>query len=512
MITIIGLGPGNPSLLTREAWELLPGLAVLYLRTAIHPTVAALPATVVLHPFDRLYEQATSFAQVYTTIADELLARAAAGEQVAYAVPGNPLIAEATSRELLRRAKAQGVPVRVVAGISFLEPLCNALSLDPFEHGMQLLDALDLVPPPAGSDAPAWIETQGLGSYIAPLVPFPLLPTRPALLCQLYSRAVASEAKLSLLERYPADHPVTLVRAAGMAGSEHVWTVPLCELDHQQGLDHLTSAYLPALAAHQDLRGADGLAWVVTRLLGPGGCPWDREQTHRSLRSGLLEEVFEVLEALDTDDTEALSEELGDLLLQVVVHSEMARQAGTFDMGTVQEAIATKLIRRHPHVFGELAVTGSGEVLQNWEAIKAQELREKGRERTGTLDGVPPDLSALAAAQKVGKKAARAGFDWPSVDGHWQKLAEELAELRQEAAQPTPDKRRLEDEYGDLLYVVANLGRRLGMDAEDALRGAILKFRRRFAHVESLAAGRDMRQLPLAELLDLWNAAKLRDD
>jgi tetrapyrrole methylase family protein / MazG family protein len=512
VITVVGLGPGDPALLTRQVWELLQRVDRLYLRTRVHPTVEALPPAVALHSFDALYEQAASFAQIYASIADTLLAEARAGRPVCYAVPGDPLVAEATTRRLLARARAEGLPVRVLSGLSFLEPLCAALGLDPLERGMQLVDALDLIPEPApASDEPAWVETQGLGSYEPALVPFPLLPTRPALLVQLYSRAVASDVKLSLLERYPAEHPVTLVRAAGVAGAERVWTRPLHELDHHDDLDHLTSAYLPPLAPHQDLRGPDGLHWVATRLLGPDGCPWDRKQTHQSLRGGLLEEVYEVLEALDAGDMGAMAEELGDLLLQVVVHSEMARQAGEFSLGDVQEAIAAKLIRRHPHVFGDLAVSGSAEVLANWEAIKAQELAEKGRARSGTLDGIPTALPALAQAQKIGGKAARAGFDWPEVESLWAKLHEEIDELRAETGAATPSAARIADEYGDLLYVAANLGRRLGIDAESALRQASAKFRRRFAHVEQLAQAQDLRQLSLAQLLDLWQRAKAAD-
>jgi tetrapyrrole methylase family protein / MazG family protein len=511
-ITMIGLGPGDPGHLTRRAWELLQSLELLYLRTTVHPTVASLPPSVVLRSFDALYEQSASFDEIYTTIADELIGRARRGEAVAYAVPGHPLVAEATTREVLRRARAATVPVAIVDGVSFLEPICTALGLDPFAAGLQLLDALDLVPPaPTQSAERAWVEVQNLGDYSAPLTPYPLLPTRPALLCQLYSRAVASDVKLSLMERYPDEHPITLVRAAGVASQETVWTIPLYELDRQTTLDHLTCAYLPPLAAHADLRGSDGLQWVVARLLGPGGCPWDREQTHQSLRGGLLEEVYEVLEALDADDFDALPEELGDLLLQVVVHGEMARQAGRFDLGDVQQAIAAKLIRRHPHVFADLSVSGTGEVLHNWEAIKAQELAEKGRARTGTLDGVPPGLPALMAAQKVGKKAARVGFDWPELSGLWAKLHEEIAELRAEADAPSPDAARVADEYGDLLYVAANLGRRLGLDAEAALREATLKFRRRFALLETIAQGQDLRALDVQQLVALWEQAKAQD-
>ena len=367
--------------------ELLQTTEVLYLRTAVHPTVAALPPRLALRPFDALYETAEDFGAVYDRIAADLVERAQHGEEICYAVPGHPLVAEATTRRLLALARERGVPIHIVPGLSFIEPVCASLELDPLEQGMQLLDALDLVlddrpttndqrpttdQPPTTPDTRhptpdtrtqdgAWSEVQGIGPY-TPALPFPLAPTRPALICQLYSRHIASHVKLSLMERYPAEHMVTLVRAAGVAGQERVWRVPLHELDHQPDLDHLTCAYLPPLAPLDDLRGPAGLAYVVTRLLGPHGCPWDREQTHRSLRSELLEETHEVLEAIDAGDMDALAEELGDLMLNVLMHSEMARQAGDFDIGEVYEQVAAKLIRRHPQVFVATHVAGSSDV------------------------------------------------------------------------------------------------------------------------------------------------------
>jgi tetrapyrrole methylase family protein/MazG family protein len=426
-ITIIGLGPGDAALLTRQAWDLLAHTRVLYLRTAIHPTVAALPQHLELRPFDALYEHADAFGEIYEQIATDLVGRASTGEDVVYAVPGHPLVAEASTRRLLALARERGVATRIVAGLSFVEPACAALALDPLELGLQLLDALDLVPSfefkvmsselsePASTQNPgqsqdegsklktqnsgaAWSEIQGIGPYTPPLLPFPLVATRPALICQLYNRRVASEAKLSLMERYPADHPVSLVRAAGVSGEERVWSAPLHELDHQDGLDHLTCAYLPPLAPLADLRGPEGIGYVVARLLGPNGCPWDREQTHQSLRPELLEETHEVLEALDAGDMDGLAEELGDVLLAVLMHSEMARQSGDFDLNDVYEHIAAKLIRRHPHVFGDIDVAGSDEVLANWDAIKQAERAAGGKAPRGLFDGIPISLPALMVA------------------------------------------------------------------------------------------------------------------
>jgi tetrapyrrole methylase family protein / MazG family protein len=503
MLTLLGLGPGDPALLTQAAVAHLASIDELVLRTAIHPTVAALPSHVRVMSFDDLYEQAPDFETIYATIAQRLLRRVRAGEAVTYAVPGHPLVAEATTRHLLAAARAEGLPTRIIAGVSFIEPVCEALALDPFSHGLQLLDALDLRPP---SDAPwngdnAWIHQHGGDHYEPPVVPFPLVPTRPALLSQMYNRRVASDAKLTLLHRYPSTHPVTLVSAAGMSQAS-VRVVPLAELDHSDDLDHLTVAFVPALEPINDLRSMEGSAWVIARLLGPGGCPWDREQTHQSLRPFFLEETYEVLETLDAGDTAHLSEEMGDVLLQILLHSEMARQAGDFDFGDVLAGLSAKLIRRHPHVFGQTEVAGSSDVLRNWEAIKREERAGIAEVPKGTLDGLPRDLPALAAAQKLGNKAARTGFNWSASTGVWDKLREELGEL--EAAPPTERA----EELGDVLFVLTRLADWYGIDAEGALREANLKFRRRFAALEREADGQPFGDMPPDELLARWRRTK----
>jgi len=297
---------------------------------------------------------------------------------------------------------------------------------------------------------------------------------------------------------------------------ERVWSGTLAALEVEQTLDGATALYLPPLTVSADRRGLDGLFWVVARLLGPDGCPWDRRQTHQSLRAGLLEEAHEVLEALDSGDMSALTEELGDLLLQVLVHSEMARQAGHFDLGDVLEQISSKLIRRHPHVFGDPAVEGEGmeTVLHTWEQIKAQELAAKGRRRNSLLDGIPVDLPALATAQKIVTKAARVGFDWSALHEVWEKVREEVNELEQVLAAPQTlspsEQAHLAEELGDLLFALVNLARRLELDAESVLREANTKFRRRFTYVEQAAQiqGREMSALTIAELEELWQQAK----
>lgn len=402
--------------------------------------------------------------------------------------------------------------------LALIEAACRIFGLDPLADGLQLLEARTLAAPhqaaepevaPSGADG-AWSEIQGVGPYTPPLLPYPLLPARPALICRLAGADAAAGVQAVLLQRYPPDHPVALTSGNG----EPPRALGLAELSAQRGLDEGTCLFVPALDPLADLRGPDGVAVVVARLLGPGGCPWDREQTHRSLRGELLEEAYEVLEAIDGGDFDALAEELGDLLLSVLMHGEMARQAGRFDLGDVFEGIAAKLIRRHPHIFGETIAADSGEVLRNWEAIKQAERAAKGKALRGTLDGVPAGLPSLMAAQELTRKAAKAGFDSPEIDDVWAKLHEEVDEVRAEASRAdlSAEERqaRLEEELGDMLQAAARLGWRLGVDAESALRAANAKFRRRFAALEDLLreSSGDLRSMSVPEKIALWHQAK----
>jgi len=363
------------------------------------------------------------------------------------------------------------------------------------------------MPRPGAAGVPSWRERQGLGPYVPPAAPFPLLPTAPALVYAAGAPDLAPLAAL-LAERYPAQHPLALLvlgengairarEAVALAAAPGVGVAP----------GAWWMVYVHALPVAADRRGLDGLRWVVARLLGPEGCPWDVAQTHRSLRPALLEEVYEVLEALDAGDMAGLSEELGDLLIAILAHSEMARQGGAFSLEDVLDQVTAKLIGRHPHVFGNLAVSGEGEVLGNWERIKAAELAAKGRARASALDGVPAGLPALAAAQKVGKKAARAGFNWGELGGVWAKVEEELAELR---AAASPAERA--EELGDVLFVLTRLADWLDLDAETALREAVHKFRGRFAAMERLLAarGQALGELGLDNLLAVWREAKAK--
>jgi tetrapyrrole methylase family protein/MazG family protein len=320
------------------------------------------------------------------------------------------------------------------------------------------------------------------------------------LIAQIYAAEVASDVKLVLMNQYPESHPVSLVQAAGTSAAR-VRELPLFEIDRQKDLDHLTTLYVPPWPQGS----LEGLQETIAHLRAPEGCPWDREQTHQSLRANLQEEAYEVLQALDLEDAAALREELGDLLLQIVLQTQIATEAGEFRMANVVQGIEEKLHRRHPHVFGSATVRGVGDVLRNWEEIKAAERAERGESQTSALQGVSTGLAALLQAYLYQQRAARVGFDWKSLEGVLEKVGEELREVQQAT---TPKERG--SEVGDLIFAAVNLARWLGVDPEAALRECNRRFRGRFEIMEAQArvAGTNLAQLSPERLDALWEAAK----
>jgi tetrapyrrole methylase family protein/MazG family protein len=479
-ITLLGLGPGDPALLTRQAWDLLQNIPEIYLRSRLHPTVAGFPPDLRVKSFDHLYQNGQSFESVYHQIVEQILNLGERPEGVVYAVPGHPFVAEATTPQIASRARETGIPVSVIEGLSFLEAVFAALEVDPFPHTI-LIDALEL----AASHHPS------------------IPPDSPAIVAQLYSPVVASEVKLTLMALYPDEHPVRMVHAAGTP-QVLVEEIPLFEMDRSAHIGLMTALYIPPLGANTSFEAFQEL---VAHLRAPEGCPWDREQTHRSLRPHLLEEAYEVLTALDAEDVNALREELGDLLLQIVLHAQIASEYGEFTMSDVLGNIHAKLVHRHPHVFGDLKLKDKQGVIQNWERLKAAERRSSGLADKGLLDGIAIILPALSQAEAFQKRAARVGFDWANLQGVIDKIDEEFREVRQAF---DPETRAAE--IGDLLFAVVNLARWLDVDAESALREANGRFRKRFAYIESSARaqGREMSEFSLEEMDDLWNEAKKR--
>jgi tetrapyrrole methylase family protein / MazG family protein len=311
-----------------------------------------------------------------------------------------------------------------------------------------------------------------------------------------------TDATAVLKRLYPSDHVVGRIGVTA--------TTTIGELD---AAALATPLYVAPVEPERAVAGPWALPWIADRLRRPDGCPWDREQTHESLKKHLLEEAYEVYDALDGGATMDLAGELGDLYLQIVLHAQIAAEAGVFDLTDVQELIARKIVHRHPHVFADAHVETASDVNRQWEQIKRQEREDAAAAGAAgaapvtrsALDGISPSMPALAATQEMQERAAHLGYDWPEIVGVLDKLQEELAEL---AAAATDEERR--EEVGDLLLVMTNLARRHGVEAEGALRAAGEKFRNRFRRVERMARERDvqLRDLSFAELDDLWDAAK----
>ena len=481
-IEIVGLGPGDGRYITRQAWEVLSTVETIYLRTKRHPAVADLPNQARLRSFDHIYESAENFEQVYNEIAENIvdLAREAAkrSESIVYAVPGDASVGESSVSAIIAMANEEGIEVITLPGISFIEPTLAAVGVDALD-GLQIFDAIELAQfhyPPISTDI-------------------------PLLLGQIYDPFLAGDVKLSLSALYPDEHEVVLVHGAGTI-DQAIERIPLYGLDRSELLAHLSTLYVPALPYASTLAA---LAETVAHLRGPDGCPWDQEQTRQSMRGTLLEEASEVLEALDNDDILAISEELGDLLYHLVMQAQIALEQDEFRLTDVIAGIDKKLKRRHPHVWGDLVVADSKEVIRNWEKIKADERQVEGA-RPSSLNNLPPALPTLARSQKIQERVKRVGFDWPDISGVVAKVAEEMKEV---TAAGSLDER--EQELGDLIFAVVNWARWLDVDAESALRMANQRFQRRFRVVEQMAEQRnsELSSLDLDVLDEMWEEAKV---
>jgi len=480
-IVIVGIGPGDPGLVTTATLDEIARIPRRFLRTSRHPSASLVldaPGNAVT--FDAKYESAATFDEVYDAIADELVRAATAHDEVLYAVPGSPLVLERSVHILRERAGASGVDTHILPAVSFLDATWVALSIDPVEAGVRLVDGHRFASEAAGERG-------------------------PLLVAHTHANWVLSDVKLAA-ESEPADTPVVLLHHLGLP-DERIAHTTWADLDRALEADHLTSLYIPHLAA--PVAGELVRCHQLARTLREQ-CPWDREQTHQSLARYLIEETYEVvdaLEALDPDDPstdDALIEELGDLLYQIEFHSTIAEQEGRFTIADVARKVHDKLVSRHPHVFGDARADTAAAVTDNWEAIK----RAEKPERVRVFDGVVRSGPSLLYAQQLQKKAAKLGFDWPDPTGPLDKIDEEAAELRHAMTSGDPDTVALE--LGDLLFSVVNVARHLSLDAETALRVAAGKFRTRFERVELLAAERgiDMEKAGLEQLDALWEEVK----
>lgn len=334
------------------------------------------------------------------------------------------------------------------------------------------------------------LEAQTLSEAHVP--PYP--PNLPVLLTNVDSRALALHLRSVLLTTYPKEHVIYVVED-GKKKEERI------EMLGVEGVFENTSFYVPVLGEGTSF---ESFAEIVAHLRAPNGCPWDREQTHESLRKHLLEESYEVISAIDAGDFTDMREEFGDLLLQVVLQSQIANEEGQFNINQVIHGIHSKIVRRHPHVFGDVKLDGVQGVLANWEKLKEKERGEK-KEEKGLLDGVPKVLPALSQAQEYQDRAGRVGFDWTDIEGVLDKVKEEIEEIKE-----AETDFELASEIGDLLFAIVNVARWKHVDAESALRATNMKFKKRLAYVEQGAKqqGRNLSSLTLDEMESLWQEAK----
>lgn len=476
MITIVGLGSGSIDNLSLKAWRTIENTQTLYLRTKQHPCISELPDHLTCISFDELYESLDNRAE----IVEHIVQVAKKQDDVVYAVPGDPWIDEPTVKPLLKMANDEGIEVNIIKGISFIDSMLAEIGVNVLD-GIQIFDALTVA-----SDYHPSIN-----------------PEIPALLAQVHSQELASNLKLTLMNQYPDEFPVQLIYVddSGDMVFEHL---SLQEIDRSPYIDMLTALYLPALGK---LTSFESFQNIIAQLRSPEGCPWDIKQTHQSLRPFLIEEAYEVLETIDDNDPDSLVGELGDLLLQIVLHTQIAIDDGEFYMSDIMREVNEKMIRRHPHVWGDVDVNGDpNKVVANWDDIKKTEKGNKSNTRKSILDGVPKGAPALFVSHKYQHKAAKVGFDWDDVTGVQAKAEEEYNEILTAES----DEERAK-EIGDLMFVLVDWLRWLNVDdPESFMRGMNAKFYGRFTYVEKQATqnGKSLADYSLDEMDKWWNEAK----
>lgn len=478
-LKIVGLGPGSIGYLTMDVYALLTEAPLVYLRTERHPVVETLKSKgMVYESFDSVYEKAETFDETYDTIARAIIEKLET-EEVIYAVPGNPFVAESTVSKLMTASESMGFEVEIYHGASFLDALITTLHYDPV-NGLTVKDALKVTE-------------------------YDITDKIDHIWIQVYNQQVASLLKIQLMTCFDDEHLVTVIRAAGIPELQEVKQLPLCEMDHYPELfDHLTSVFVPK--AEKPKYDWQDLLSIMKSLRAEDGCPWDREQTHLSLTPYLVEEAYEVKEAVEAEDDESLVDELGDVLLQVVFHAEIGDEEGYFNWRDIVTAICEKMIRRHPHVFSDVTVSGSDEVLKNWQAIKNV---EKSHETvTESMRSITKGIPALMRSHKVQKRAANVGFDWVDVKSTLDKVREEVAEVSE--ALDAENVTALYEELGDLLLIVTNMVRKAEGDSETLLNAAIDKFIGRFDYVEAKMKERGIPMVreEIDQMEQLWIEAK----
>ncbi|GFN35212.1 bifunctional methyltransferase/pyrophosphohydrolase YabN [Tepidimicrobium xylanilyticum] len=483
-IHILGLGPGDIDYLTIGVINRINSGDRNFLRTAKHPAIRYFKENnIPYESYDYVYDIKEDFTRVYEYIVDDLITKARNYKSINYIVPGNPMVAEKTV-ELLFKSEDKDIDIELLTGVSFIEPILELVKKDPV-NGLKIVDGADF-------------DINNIDINIDYII------------TQVYNRRVASNVKLVLSEVYGDEYEIYVVNRAGVKGEEKLYKIPIYELDRIDDIDSLTSIYIPKVdKIIKKLYDVADIIGTMKRLRSEKGCPWDRKQTHETIRQSIIEEAYEVVDAIDRKDEEGLIEELGDLLFQIVFHCQIASEEGRFNLYHITTKLNDKLIYRHPHVFGEKKVENSDEVVYNWNKLK---YRQKGISTfTDTLKDIP-HLPALMKSYKVQERAGQMGFDWDSVDGALSKVKEEYLEVMELINNiEGGDVEEIEEELGDLLFAVVNVCRFLNVNPEIALNKTVNKFIRRFEIMEneSRKMGKKLEEMTLEEMDRLWDKAKL---
>ena len=477
-INIVGLGPGDETLISQGALDILKSSSRIYLRTEKHPTVDKLKDSITYTNLDYFYDNEENFENVYREIAEFIIEKSYEGDLV-YAVPGHPRVAERTVSQIESIAKLKGIEVEVIASMSFVDAMFNYLAIDPAD-GFKLVDAFEI--------ENSYIDTN-----------------TSMIITQIYDQFIASNIKLKLMEYYDYDQEVCIVNGAGVKNLESKKYVPLYELDRSENLfNYLTSLYIPK-SSKKMYNTVNDLEIIMNTLRGENGCDWDKKQTHESLKKYVIEEAYELCQAIDNDDIDEMIEELGDILLQIIFHCQIGKEEGYFDLKEVVNGICTKLINRHPHVFNNVDLDMS-QFEKTWEELKRDEKGETNI--TSGLKRIPSHLPALIKAEKIQHKAALIGFDWDDINDVFEKINEEYKELLDECKQG--NIKYIKEELGDLLFSIVNLARFLRIDSEEALNLTNQKFINRFEFMEQSASKLHIKleDLTLDQMEELWQKAK----
>jgi tetrapyrrole methylase family protein/MazG family protein len=473
-LSILGFGSGSENSMSLATLEKLQNAKKVYVRTIRHPGASILEKYhIVYESFDELYDQIPDFDELYETIAQKVLG--SSEDDVAYIVTGSPVFAE-KSVQLILLKNDPDWRIHVEAAVSFLDGIFASLAFDGAES-FKLIDGLNI-----SAQKPD--------------------PTTTNVICQIYDTDTASDVKLELMKTYTDDTPVLFIHSAGTIDSI-VESIPLFELDRSKKIGHLSSLVIKPVSYLNAPGSFGSLVEIFEILRGENGCEWDKAQTHESLKPYLIEETYEVLDSIDGSDPYVFCEELGDLLLQIMLHSQISAELGNFDIYDVIRTLNEKLVRRHPHVF-------SGKSAENleklWESVKQEEHHyERIAEK---MDGIPKALPAAMYAQKVQVKAQRAGFDFDDAMEAIEKIYEEVNELKQ--AIESSNSEEIADECADLLFSAINVTRLLKLDSEILLKKSTQKFMNRFRLMEELIYA-DMKTLEVCKKSELdyyWEMSK----